>query len=65
MYFLITKLFRSSDDGRSAAEVRQPILVPRTQADDLPPYREQPWIIDRGGPRKIDPSMTLVPVSRL
>ena len=37
--------------------------MPRTAADELPPYREQPWIIDRGGYRKIDPSMTLVPVT--
>jgi hypothetical protein len=40
-------------------------LLPRTAADELPPYREQPWIIDKRGYRKIDPSMTLVPVSRL
>ena len=65
MYFLITKPFGSRDDGRSAAEVRQPVLVPRTQADDLLPYREQPWIIDRGGYRKVDPSMTRVPARRL
>jgi len=40
-------------------------LLPRMAADELPPYREQPWIIDKRGYRKIDPSMTLVPVSRL
>ena len=64
-YSVIAKLFRSRDDGRSAIEVRQPILVPRTQADELPPYRDQPWIIDKGGYRKIDPAMTFVPVNRL
>jgi len=58
-------LFRSKDDGQSAIQVRQPILVPRTQADELPPYRDQPWIIDKGGYRKVDPAMTFVPVSRL
>ena len=52
VFSLMTKLFRSQDDGQSAVEVRQPILVPRTQADDLPPYREQPWIIDRHGYRR-------------
>jgi hypothetical protein len=35
------------------------------RAEELPPYREQPWIIDRGGYRKIDPNMMLVPTSRL
>jgi len=64
-YSVITRLFRSKDDGQSAIQVRQPILVPRTQADELPPYRDQPWIIDKGGYRKVDPAMTFVPVSRL
>ncbi len=64
-YSLMTKLLRPTNEGSAAFEVRQPILMPRTAADELPPYREQPWIIDRGGYRKIDPSMTLVPVSRL
>ena len=41
------------------------ILQPRTAADELPPYRDQPWIIDRRGYRKVDPGMTLVPASRL
>jgi hypothetical protein len=40
-------------------------LVPRTAADELPPYRGQPWIIDKHGYRKVDPSLTLVPASRL
>ena len=64
-YSLMTKLLRPTNEGSAAFEVRQPILLPRTAADDLPPYREQPWIIDRSGCRKVDPSMTLVPVSRL
>ena len=45
--------------------LQQQVLLPRTAADELPPYRDQPWIIDRCGYRKIDPSMTLVPASRL
>ena len=53
----------------AAAGVRQveeaARLVPRTAADELPAYRDQPWIIDRRGYRKIGPSMTLVPMSRL
>ena len=65
VYSVLTKLLRPANEGSTAFEVRQPILLPRTAADDLPPYREQPWIIDKGGYRKIDPRMTLVPVSRL
>ena len=49
--------------GRQVEETAR--LVPRTAADELPPYRDQPWIIDKRGYRKIDPSMTLVPVCRL
>jgi hypothetical protein len=64
-YSLMTKLLRPTNDGSATFNVRQPILLPRTAADDLPPYRDQPWMIDRGGYRKIDPTMTLVPVSRL
>ena len=64
-YSLMTKLLRPMNEGTATIEVRPPMLMPRTPADELPPYREQPWIIDRGGHRKIDPSMTLVPVSRL
>jgi hypothetical protein len=64
-YSLMTKLLRPASEVCAAFEVRPPILLPRTAADELPPYRDQPWIIDRGGYRRIDPSMTLVPVSRL
>jgi hypothetical protein len=64
-YSVMTKLLRPTKEGSAAFEVRQPVLLPRTPADELPPYRDQPWIIDRGGYRKIDPSMTLVPASRL
>jgi hypothetical protein len=64
-YSLMTKMLRATNDGSAAFEIRQPILLPRMAADELPPYREQPWIIDGRGYRKIDPSMTLVPVSRL
>jgi hypothetical protein len=64
-YSVMTKLLCPANEGSAAFEVRQPILLPRTAADELPPYREQPWIIDRRGYRNIDPSMTLVPVSRL
>ena len=62
VYSVMTKLLRPAYEGSSAFEVRQPILLPRTAADEVPPYREQPWIIDGQGYRKIDPSMTLVPV---
>jgi hypothetical protein len=65
VYSVMTKLLRPANEGSTAFEVRQPILLPRTAADDLPPYREQPWIVDRRGYRKIDPNMALVPASRL
>ena len=62
-------LHAGSNEAQAAAGVRQVEeamrLAPRTAADELPPYRDQPWIIDKRGYRKIDPSMTLVPVSRL
>ena len=58
-YSVMTRVLRPANEVSAAFEVRQPILMPRTAADDLPPYREQPWIIDRGAYRKIDPSMTL------
>jgi hypothetical protein len=64
-YSVLANLLRSTNEGVAATQVRQPILLPRMAADELPPYREQPWIIDGRGYRKIDPSMTLVPVSRL
>jgi hypothetical protein len=62
-------LHPGSNQAQAAAGVRQveeaKRLAPRTAADELPPYRDQPWIIDKRAYRKIDPSMTLVPVSRL
>ena len=65
VYSVMTKLLRPTNEGSAAFGARGPILLPRTAADELPPYREQPWIIDKGGYRKLDPSMTLVPLSRL
>ena len=62
---LLSNLLHRTNEGAGAVQVRQPLLLPRTAADELPPYREQPWIIDRRGYRKIDPSMTLVPTNRL
>ena len=50
-----------TNDGETAS--KQQVLLPRTAADELPPYREQPWIVDRRGYRKVD-SMTLVPADR-
>jgi hypothetical protein len=61
----LANLLHPANEGAAAVQVRQPLLLPRTAADELPPYREQPWIIDRRGYRKIDPSMTLVPMNRL
>jgi hypothetical protein len=56
-------------EAQAAAGVRKTEeamrLVPRTAADELPPDRGQPWIIDKQGYRKVDPSLTLVPMSRL
>jgi hypothetical protein len=64
-YSVMTKLLHPANEVSAACEARQPIFCRGPAADELPPYREQPWIIDKGGYRKIDPSMTLVPVSRL
>ena len=64
-YSVLANLLGSTNEEVAAVQVRQPILLPRTAADELPPYREQPWDIDRGGYRKIDPCMTLIPVSSL
>ena len=58
---LLSNLLRSTNEGVEVVQVRQPVLLPRTAADELPPYREQPWNIDRRGYRKIDPCMTLFP----
>ena len=63
-YSVLANVLRFTSDG-VAIQSRQPVLLPRTAADELPPYREQPWIIDGCGYRKIDPRMTFVPVSRL
>jgi hypothetical protein len=64
-YSVLANLLRSTREGVDAIQSRQPVLLPRTAADELPPHRQQPWDIDRGGYRKIDPCMTFVPVSRL
>ena len=64
-YSVLANLLRSTSEGVVPIQARQPVLLPRTAADELPPYREQPWDINRDGYRKIDPSMTLVSVSRL
>ena len=62
---VLADLLRSTNEEVAAVQARQPVLLPRTAADELPPHRQQPWDIDRGGYRKIDPCMTFVPVSRL
>jgi hypothetical protein len=64
-YSLLANLLRATNQAEAELQVRAPVLLPRTAADELPPYRGQPWVIDRTGYRKIDASMTLVPVSRL
>jgi hypothetical protein len=64
-YSVLANLLRSTSEEVVAIQVRHPLLLPRTAADELPPYRQQPWDIDRRGYRKVDPHMTFVPVSRL
>ena len=64
-YSVLANLLHFTTEQKVAVQVRKPVLLPRTAADELPPYCEQPWIIDCRGYRKLDPSMTLVPVSRL
>jgi len=62
---LLANLLKPSGQAEAGTQARTLVLLPRTAADELPPYRDQPWVIDTSGHRKIDPSMTLVPVSRL
>ncbi len=64
-YSLLANLLRATNQAEAQLQGRALVLLPRTAADELPPYRGQPWIIDRTGYRKIDARMTLVPVSRL
>jgi hypothetical protein len=64
-YSRVADLFRLANRVGADIQARAPILLPRTAADELPPYRDQPWVIDKSGCRKIDPSLTLVPVGRL
>jgi hypothetical protein len=61
---LLSDLLRPlSKNARAVSQLQ--VLLPRTAADELPPYREQPWVIDRRGYRKLDRSLTFVPVNRL
>ena len=60
-YSILASLLRSSTIRVGAPQ----LLQPRMAADELPPHREQPWIIDKRGYRKVDPSMTLVPATRI
>jgi hypothetical protein len=63
---LLSDLLRPlSKNARAVSELQRQVLLPRTAADELPPYREQPWIIDRRGYRKLGSSLTFVPVNRL
>jgi hypothetical protein len=47
---------------REAGETMR--LVPRTAADELPPYRGQPMILDGWRRRERDTNLTMVPWSR-
>ena len=64
-YSVLTMLLHPTNVEATSVQVEKPMLLPRTAADELPPYRDQPWIIDRCGYRKIDANLTFVPVSRL
>ena len=65
-YLVLSDLLRARPKTcPTVSELRQQVLLPRTAADELPPYRGQPWVVDGRGCRKIDPIMTLVPVNRL
>ena len=62
-YSVLANLLRSTNEGAAVVQARQPVLLPRTAADELPPYREQPWIVDERGYRKVG-SRTLAPADR-
>ena len=57
-----------SNEAQVAAGVREAEeamrLVPRTAADELPPYRGQPMTLDGWRRRERDTNLTLVPWSR-
>ena len=39
-------------------------LLPRTAADEMPPYREEPPMLEGRRRRELDPSWTLAPMGR-
>ena len=52
-YSVLSDLLRPRPTtDRTVSILQQQVLLPRTAADELPPYREQPWIIDKRGYRK-------------
>ena len=61
-------LHPGSNEAQVAAGVREAEeamrLVPRTAADELPPYRGQPMTLDGWRRRERDTNLTLVPWSR-
>ena len=61
-------LHSGSNEAQVAAGVREAEkairLVPRTAADELPPYRGQPMTLDGWRRRERDTNLTLVPWSR-
>jgi hypothetical protein len=59
----LPKLVLGAKFMRVASYPKLQVLLPTTEADDLPPYREQPWIVDKGEYRKVD-SRTLAPAER-
>jgi len=63
-YSVLANLLSSTNEEEPAVQVRKLVLLPRTAADELPPYREQPSIIDGRWRREIDPNLTLVPMHR-
>jgi hypothetical protein len=65
---LVHLLHPRSNEAHVAAGAREAEeamrLVPRTAADELPPYRGQPMALDGWRRRERDTNLTLVPWSR-
>ena len=58
-HFVLADLFRSLNPAGLVEPKRPHLLLPRTPADELPPYREQPSIVDGRHRRKLDPAWSV------
>jgi hypothetical protein len=60
-HFVLVDFFHSLNPTGLVEPKRSRLLLPRTAADELPPYREQPSIVDGRRRRKLDPAWSVPP----